>query len=606
MKKFSNLLLGLGALALFSACSNEEPNPTPAGGEDGSTLYLSINITNPNDARSRGTDGGLQFGDPDEHEINRADFLFYDANGNFVTRANIWKSTGGSDEPNIEYMGQNTLTLRNLTKENLPTYVITVLNAPVTFSEKVEAQAMSMEQTRMEQFNIVEKNGEDNLFVMSTTSFLNGDTERYDNDHYYATKLKTTDFLTEVPTADDVNSKAVDIYVERLAAKFELKGISNEGKFSVDVTIAGMENGAENDETISASTKVWVKIAGFGLTGQEEKSYLSKNLDGFTAEGTLVGAEGTGMPWEGWNETRYFRSYWGKSINYDSADGLGYATFAQCNANPTRPIYGYETTKNFNTIRGGEDNSLLASKVTNILITANVFEDEACQIPLNLVQYSGVYFTYPQFKKFVLSKLQAAGGLQYWTNEKEETTENRETLESGEVQVTTTTTYTYDPLNAEDFEWVDPKTPGLTGDIILVYKGGNLYKKGANYEEGGKLVSASVAEINAELANFDTQSPAIAFNGGSMFYSVPIEHLVASTDTKVTAEGQFGIVRNHWYQLTINKVLSLGHGVFDPEGLEGSETGEELIPVQDENEKYALATKINILAWKIVTQNVEL
>ncbi len=607
MNIYSKLLLGAAAITM-AACSSEEPETvtTPAGNEEGTTLYLSVNITNANDAqyfapnRSRANEGDFVYGDADEHKINRADFLFYNASGNFVSRANVW--SGGADNTdnndNIEYLGNHTLTLRGLTEEQLPTYVITVLNAPADFSETVQNQELNMEQTRMELFGIM--NGE--TFVMSTTSFLDGtDQDRYDHGHYYATKLKKSDFLTEVPTAEQALAKKVDIYVERLAAKFTIEGLNANGTFPVEVTIAGFENGANGatGDVVSASTTVYVKINGFGVSGQEEKSYLSKNIDGYKATDL----------WTNWNEPNRFRSYWAKSVNYDNAEGLTYKTFAECANDPTKPVYGTETTKALSLIRQGANNSLIGSRVTNYLITATVCADEAGTEPLNLVQYSGVYFTYEQFKKYVLSKLQTSGNLQYWTNETSETTETEVPVEGGTNKVTTTT-YKYEPLNEDDFVWADGGNDGITGDIILVYKGeGQLYKKGEGYKEGDRLVEATVEESNAELANFDTQSPAIAYNGGTMFYSVPVEHLLGKdlqTKYTTTVEGEYGIVRNHWYQLVVSKVMSLGHGIFDPTGAEGSETGEELIPDEQKTDKYALATHINVLSWKIVKQNVEL
>ena len=94
-----------------------------------------------------------------------------------------------------------------------------------------------------------------------------------------------------------------------------------------------------------------------------------------------------------------------------------------------------------------------------------------------------------------------------------------------------------------------------------------------------------------------------------MFYSVPIEHLVSTNQTKnyqVEEEGNYGIVRNHWYQLNVSKVLSLGHGVFKPGDIEGDDETEESIPYDPKTERVALAAKINILSWKIVEQDIEL
>lgn len=621
MKKFSYLMMGFAALS-FAACSSDEPAQAPSQDADGTTMYLNINITDANKAQyapsraytedgeevTNGKEGDYEFGSMTEHDVNRADFLFYDAAGRFITRANVWKADGGTQAPNIEYMGTNTLVLRNLTKNNLPAYLITVLNAPVDFSQKVEANNWSMDETRKQQFEI--RTGDN--FVMSTTSFFNGNAERYDNEHYYATKLKTTDFMIEPPTAEDVRNNAINVYVERLAAKFSLKNLSIEGTYPVDVTIAGLENGANGkvdaetgnveDDYPSASTTVYVKILGYGLTGQEKASYLSKNLDGFAYnnEPSL---------WENWNNPGFYRSFWGKSLSYGEAKpNLNYCTFAQAKNDPANPIYGYETTNTADNIRIADSNALIQSNVTNILITAAIYADEECTTPLDLVEFNGVYFTKDQYMKYVLGKLLAANGLQYWKDEVVTTGTETQTDPDGKPIEVEVTKYSYTALSIDDFTCDWAAAGQGTGSIVIKYtpaEGTTLYKKGENYQDGDRLTPATANDVNAELAAFNEQSTATAFNGGSMFYTVPIEHLLSTdqtSDYKVYEEGNYGIVRNHWYQLTINKVLSLGHGVFNP----GDEDGEELVPPNEKEQRFALAAKINILSWKIVEQGAEL
>ena len=64
-------------------------------------------------------------------------------------------------------------------------------------------------------------------------------------------------------------------------------------------------------------------------------------------------------------------------------------------------------------------------------------------------------------------------------------------------------------------------------------------------------------------------------------------------------EGNYGVIRNHWYVLTVNKLVRLGTGVFDLEEV-------IVTPVEPEDPTYYMGARINILSWKIVTQKVEL
>jgi hypothetical protein len=94
-----------------------------------------------------------------------------------------------------------------------------------------------------------------------------------------------------------------------------------------------------------------------------------------------------------------------------------------------------------------------------------------------------------------------------------------------------------------------------------------------------------------------------------MYYNIPIEHLnqadnetSATSDTKAAItkihEGHYGVVRNHWYKLTINKITGPGHGIQDPD--------EPIVPNPDVEEDYYIGARINILAWKTLSQTVSL
>ena len=78
-------------------------------------------------------------------------------------------------------------------------------------------------------------------------------------------------------------------------------------------------------------------------------------------------------------------------------------------------------------------------------------------------------------------------------------------------------------------------------------------------------------------------------NMGYTYYYTTIEHLGTS----------YGIVRNHCYDIKITKVGGLGTPVYDPTKIITPEKPEE-------QEALNLATRINILSWHIVSQNVEL
>ena len=99
------------------------------------------------------------------------------------------------------------------------------------------------------------------------------------------------------------------------------------------------------------------------------------------------------------------------------------------------------------------------------------------------------------------------------------------------------------------------------------------------------------------------------FKEGRMYYAIPVQHnqgksMTASVDrinidkdNGVYQLGDFGVVRNHWYYLTISKIGSIGIPVDDPD--------QPIIP--DPEDEYYVALEIVVLPWhKINNGEVEL
>ena len=110
--------------------------------------------------------------------------------------------------------------------------------------------------------------------------------------------------------------------------------------------------------------------------------------------------------------------------------------------------------------------------------------------------------------------------------------------------------------------------------------------------------SGTLPNLNNKLA--DAVSGIIeatnAYSTGLLYYCAPIEHLVAKsgTDPKV---GNYGVVRNHWYSITVSDIKGLGTGIYD--------CSEPIVP-GDKTPDYYLAAKININAWHKVKQSLVL
>ena len=611
MKKFSCMMMGAAALAAFTACSSDDVKPVnpDQGNGEGTTMYLSINIQDANKLQTPAPagraftdyddtpfeEGDLVWGNLEEHTVNRADFFFFDAKGIFVTSSSEAYTFGDGDSQNVEWMGKNQLVLRGLDETNLPEYMITVLNAPASLAQEVREKALNMEATRKHTMDILEGTS----FIMSTTSFFDGnaadavDPTHYDNDHYYATKLTKDDFTKEI--ADANTATMVNVYVERLAAKFQLTDKNynplTSGTYPVKVTVGGEEN-------TNGGLDLQIVFKGFGISGQETESYLSKNLDGYTSASL----------WTNWNEPTLFRSHWGKSVEYGKAleaAKLQYTSYNDAVKQSTKdgaitPIYGYETTADLENLYDGS--ALINDRTPNFIIVAQLQKTDGT--PYELVEYRGTYYTFEEFYKIALQRAQLNGYGLYTMKE----VATGETGTNGEAIMDKA--YTGVPFDAYRFEMAEDKEDkNGAADVTVV--GLNLtidgtvvttfYQKDSTAEGGYKAltIAEAAAYANTELAKLSGEYDIDGFKNGMMYYSIPVEHLLGSKGlTANETEGVYGVVRNHWYQLGINSVQGLGKGIFNPD--------KDIVPGKPDPDHYALGANINILSWKIVQQSVDL
>lgn len=590
MNKFSKLLCGVAAMGMMFSCSSDEPAVNPENPTGDGVAYLAIDIK---DANTMGralakdindaAEGDYMYGTGNESVVSNAKFYFFDANGYFVTEATVWTGGAAGTTENIEYIGDNVLVLRNLKKGQFPKYMLTVLNAPANFTP-----APTLEGTATKTLESV-LNG--NNFIMTTTTFIADDNTEgnYDSKYPYANVLVDGDFSEEpILNANQAGVTPVKVYVERMASKLTMSGLTPTGVYEVEVTVAGNINdniGGEDPGTGVGATKLYIKFDGWAANNVEKSSYVSKQIAGFTANpiGSFV-----------WNDPNYHRSYWGESVSYGMAEpNLNYTTWATAKKTAiTKPLYTHETTNTAENI--SNEGNLLNSKVASVIFAATVYADDKCTTAPDLVLYNGVYFTKDQYFKYALNILQAGGGLNFYVKTSSLTQE----VEG------------YTPTVIDEYTQITPefikleKKGNATGVVQLtsnVPAGTELWTKDAD----NNFTKVGTSELNTLLADFNNSVKATAYTGGKMFYSVPVEHLASITSGKIV-EGNYGLVRNHWYDIKVNKVIRMGQGVFNPGDGTSTTPGEPLIPDDEDPKAFGLGAQVNILSWKIVKQTVDL
>ena len=120
------------------------------------------------------------------------------------------------------------------------------------------------------------------------------------------------------------------------------------------------------------------------------------------------------------------------------------------------------------------------------------------------------------------------------------------------------------------------------------------YSSAGGYEVFG---NTSVEGDNADKANeyLESVEPALLYARGQTYYIVDIKHL-----GKKDTPSEYGIVRNHVYQIDIESINGYGSPVYN--GLSNLENPE----YPEVSESSYVAAKINVLSWKVVQQSVDI
>lgn len=631
-------MFGACALLTFSACSNDDPAIDNGGNGNnsgsGDVAYLAINITTPDNNGSRAAyNGGLgkdyEFGTGNENTVKTAHFYFYDDEFNYFSTTNNWVGDAAGEAPNIEKKGKATLMLSGLSSKNYPKYVVTVLNQKDAGSFRAPDKLSGWANLEDWDCTWTEKEGDKDVtrFVMTTSSyFATGRTA--DNGVYYATELTPDNFLQELPEKEDFDeTKRVQIYVERLAARVNVNisdkltkvaGVQytdEDGNkydlYKTDLTVGG----GANDE---AQTELYVWFGGWELSTTSKKSHPVKSLEGWDINTAFEG-------WKINDENNYKRSYWGKSTGYGLSgnelkaklntkfeDGwMGLAAPLGYNATKSANVYCNECTNEIGNIVTGDNGFADPTATTTVLVKAGVCGADGQ--PLDLVSFRGTTFLKKSFIEYVFNFL----NMQFYTRENGPVVNGKQlytytqfkpyytkTVDGGEVE-TAAVEFVLAGNGTGSINIVPSKDcPELwiLGEKTQITDENN----GAKYDVYENARVATENEIKAELKKaHEGNYKAIAYTDGAMYYPIVIKHLNTKTDDKdkVKREGQYGVVRNHAYNVNITAINTLGEGVFNPGTKD--EAGEPLTPDVKEPRYYVEST-INILSWKLVEQDEEL
>lgn len=583
MKKRFFIYSVLAAL-LMTGCSkseedlllNEEAvNGEAVNGENGengdvNTSYLTVNLMSADGgagARATRADGDYEYGTDAENEVKKVRFYFFTATG---AAANV-KLQGGTyvnyfdwNKDSIEQSknpdGYNVgsklsakLVIQTPKGDKQPTLIAAVIN-PVETATSRSLSALKL----LAKDYAAGTYTQPGTFVMFNSVYGNSEKSA----EICAVSIKEENLAK---TVKDATEHPVTIYVERSVAKVSVDMAAG---FNATTGLLALKD--KNDQAITVGgEQVYLKINGWKLTAETSIGNLVKNISNFTSWNTSDFSS-----W--WNSYNNKRSYW--AVNASAATNQ-YYTYNEITPTSTSydfsaPLYTNENAEDF-----ADGNSLNRTKV---ILSGTLCDAEGNSF--TIVRHLGTLFTdtyskteadnLKNLKNNILAQL-ASDTKYYWKDGEEYNSITANDLEirpvgtNGEESTPANDCFVYAQLTpaAKAKEWYSISTTGATP------------------------IEKEFGEINGKLENYVDK--ALVWNEGKTYYYYEIIHHTDNNDKKTP-----GVVRNHVYKTTVTKIAGLGTPVYDPDQV--------IYPEKPDPNDHYIAAQINILAWRIVTDNYEL
>ena len=560
-------LFGLAVIAAMTAsCSSN--NDLVNGGNGSSevengTAYASFKINLPTTSGTRAVpDGTPDFneGTAAEYEVKNGTILIFDAKTDqFVTSADLGTMNPWTDvnENGVTIAAIATVQLTNVSVKG--TYKALVLlnnntkddeTKKVTLPTTADTYATwSKDASKANADNYVSLNG---IFMANAPMYKDETTEPttlVDIKGVYASKEEAQ------------ANPATTIYVERGLAKVTMKDFETKG-YSI------------GDNTTYAGATV--KIEKWQLDVTNKSTFPVHQIGGLSSTTTgFAKIWSTPRFYDGDNKT-FKRVYWGVDPNYNNAD---YKDLANCKtafkmienkdvtgaAGEANPQYCLENTFDLNNMKQGQTTRVVFKAV----FTPNGF-------------------------KTVQTFYKLGNNTDIWKE-----ADLKQQIKTVALNVMGITT----PEEQAKYDVDLSKGTNISG------KAGQHLIKAANITYSGEAASSQVTDDNVDKINkklgLSAETGISTYLNGEAYYIARIKHFNELTPwtpgtgygtDNAAFLGRYGVLRNNWYELSVNKVSGLGY----PDVPEVKPT----VP-DDENDQY-ISVSVKILSWAKRSQKVDL
>lgn len=583
-------LFGLAVIAAMTAsCSSNEDLGTAGSGtgtNEAGVGYATFTINLPSVSGSRAANDDFAEGTAKEYAVNDATLVIFEkgtetSENNFkfveaVPLGNLepWKKDTENNGITTEATITAKLNSAKVDKVGGNYYALVILNNEATTGNKVTAPSATTETYGT--WNVAAKVNADNL-LDNAKGFYMANAPQFTTAGVEPTTLVAIKGIYRTKEEAQSNA-ATTIHVERGLAKVTVGSNSTSNYFAI--------GGANATGTKYSSDKV--QITKWALDVTNKKSFpvhvtsgLNDKTTGYPDiwknEKAAAGTAATSRFVSQLNATGDFkRVYWGIDPNYS----MDLSDFTKCNAQFTlaeadvskvawndgsgsdKPLYCLENTFDINNMKQGQTTRVLL-KAT---YTPSAVEKETDKTFFMIGNSSDIWTT-TTLKAQIASKAKEALSL------------------------------TTDPTVVLKEDLLEGGTHFLTTENVSIKDG-----------ETEKVDADLVATLNNKLGLDKTKGVGIkTYKNGESYYIARIKHfgddLTPWNEGDATYDGnnlnwlgRYGVLRNNWYDLTINKIS--GPGYPDVPKVKPGDA-------DDEDTKY-ISVSVKILDWAKRSQNVEL
>lgn len=590
-----SLLLAASVAALLAGCAKEDDSPQEgAGGTTtvpaGATGTMNVSLKYAIETRA---DQEYDDGEDSESRAQDLTIYFFDDDKNYLGSSYVSDLSQEDDSKDNNVTSTITVdvptnivqTLYDNSEQKM--YVVAVLNKGTFTPQITDGQNYSVFNEAC-QITLTDATKTDN-FMMTSSNYI-GDINGTPTEMALTPITKKNVGLK----SDDQTTppESVTIAVERVVAK---------------VTV-------QDTETRPTDGATWT-ILGWGLNVTNKTFYPVKNfgVNQFLEELDPTGKYKDWIPYKQttWNVSTDMRSHWAVDPNYaegqatitDKPNDFNKFSFSDPSAKAKEALYCFENT----TVETMQQRNATTSAVIVAQFYPQDFKEtdkDDSWIKWNDAAYSGDN-TYAAFVEAVVKEVDGSDQTitQYYKKD-----------ESGTTDVSGTK---YSLLSEDDFictyntEGKEKITFGKENTTIG-YKGAELQVTLKDSEMelytiiNGQVLEApsgTLKEINEAIKEVLTDNPPTVYYNGYCYYVVPIRHFAKGEVAEYTSGeyqpnhlGRYGIVRNNYYQITINDITQPGEPITDP----------TVDPPTDKDDEtnYWINVSIKVLSWKIRTQNV--